>query len=88
MLGMLVLTGVLVYATGMCARNTLRYQYYSKQVTAREHQLTHLESDIKQFKRQEQAMASDAYWELEAKIKLGYIHPNERVYKFYSGAEK
>jgi len=72
-----------MYSITFSVRNLLRYSSFKKELTVQEMANIRLDKINSGYHKTIALMEFKQYWILEAKKELGYIHSNEKVYKFY-----
>ena len=71
------------YSAFICAQNMIRYNAFKlehQDVQQKQQGLMEIKMG---YQESIDALELPAWWELEAKKKMGYSQPGERVYKFY-----
>ena len=79
----LVITALLVYSFTISLRNYMRLTNLKKQYVKLEEKLNELTYQNQYYNNLLEVSDTKLFWELEAKQKVGYSHPNEVVFKFY-----
>jgi cell division protein FtsB len=84
-----VILSISLYILAIGIRNVFRYNEFKHELETRQIEYTNAVSLNQNYKKQLSEMKDNAYWELEARRRLGYIQKNEKVVKIiYEVSEK
>ena len=74
---------IFLYSATFSVKNILRYSSFKNDFIVQQKINDRLETERDGYKHTIALMEFKQYWILEAKKELGYIQPNEKIYKFY-----
>lgn len=82
------IVSISVYIFGIGIKNIFRYNEFKQELFALRKQHANALAENEFYSQQIDAMESEVFWEHEARRRLSYIKPQEKVYKIIYKVQK